>query len=178
MSGNTGKYHISIRIMHWSMALLILGMIAAGWYMAGLPKDDALKAPLTNLHKSFGTLALILFFVRLVIRLATKAPPLPETIPAIQRLLAHLGHAGLYVFMFIVPLSGYAMSNLYGYGVKMFGMEMPRLFSANKEFAALARESHGILPFLLLGLIALHVGAVVQHRFFEKPENDVLKRML
>lgn len=172
------KYHISIRILHWFMALMILGMIGVGWYMEDLPRENPLKGQLVGLHKSFGALALILFFVRAALRLATKVPPLPETIPVIQRFLAHAGHKLLYLLMFIVPLSGYAMSNLYGYGVKMFGIEMPKLFPEDKELASFVREAHEILPYILLGVVVLHVGAVIQHRFFDKKENDVLNRMV
>lgn len=172
------KYHIYIRIIHWAMALIILGMIGVGWYMSGLPKDGSLRNVLVDLHKSFGVLILILFFVRVAIRLATKIPPLPGTIPALQRKLAHLGHFMLYGLIFIVPLSGYAMSNMFGYRVKMFGLEMPKIFPDDKVIGRIAHEAHEILPYIFLAIIALHVAAVIQHHFFDKPENDILKRMV
>lgn len=177
-ANSSAKYHIAIRIMHWLMAILILGMIGIGWYMADLPKENPLKGELVSLHKSCGALLLILFFVRLAMRIVKKAPALPETIPPIERNLANLGHKLLYLFMLIVPLSGYAMSNLYGYAVKMFGIPMPILFSENKDLGKLAREAHELVPYILLGIIALHFAGAIKHRFFDKPENDVLGRML
>lgn len=178
MAGYAGKHHVLIRIMHWVMALLILGMIGCGWYMADLPKDDPLKGQLVGLHKSFGTLLLIMFFVRVLCRIVVTVPPLPETIPLIERALARVGHMMLYVFIGIVPLSGYAMSNMHGYEVSLFGLAMPKLFPTNKDLAGLVHEAHELLPYALLVIVILHVSAVIRHRFFDKPGNDVLGRML
>lgn len=42
-----------------------------------------------------------------------------------------------------------------------------------------ALDAHGILPYILLGLIALHLLGSLKHRFLDKGKNtDVLKRML
>jgi cytochrome b561 len=178
MVGEQQKYNISLRILHWVMAIIIIGMIGIGWYMSDLPRENPLKGTLIGIHKSFGVLILILFFVRIFFRLATAIPPLPETIRLMERRLAGVGHKALYVFIGIVPLSGYAMSNLYGYGVSLFGIPLPKIFPENKELAALAREAHEILPYILLGIIIVHIAAVVRHRFFDRPENNVLSRIV
>jgi len=164
--------------MHWLMALLIMGMIGIGWYMAELPRENPLKGTLVGLHKSFGALLLILFFVRVGIRFATAIPELPQTMQLLERRLATIGHKLLYVFIGIVPLSGYAMSNFYGYGVSLFGLPLPKIFPENKELAGLAHEAHEVLPYILLVIIVVHVAAVIRHRFFDRPENDVLPRIL
>jgi cytochrome b561 len=80
--------------------------------------------------------------------------------------------------MLIVPLSGYLMSNSYGFEVKFFGLTLPNLISQNIDLAKDFGEIHEISAFSLAGLIALHIVAVIKHRFFDQKENDVLKRML
>lgn len=172
------KYHILMRLMHWLMAVLIICMICLGWYMSDLPKEDPLKGVLVGLHKSFGVLLLVLFLLRVVSRVVLVIPPLPDTMALVERRLAHVGHGTLYILMAVIPLSGYAMSNMYGYGVSVFGLAMPKLFPANKELAAIAREAHELLPYVLLVVLIIHVAAVIKHRFFDKPENNVLGRML
>ncbi len=172
------KYHISLRIVHWLMALLIILMIGLGWYMADLPKEDPMRDVLYMRHKSIGVTILILFFLRVAIRISTKIPPLPNTISFINQQLAHLGHGVIYILMAMVPLSGYAMSNMYGFGVSMFGIDMPKLFPTNHEIARIAKEVHSVIPYVLLAVVILHALAALKHRFFEKPENDVLGRML
>ena len=178
MAKNIEKYDISLRIIHWLMAAIIIGLIAVGWYMADLSRESPLKGTLVGIHKSFGALILILFVVRVILRIKKGAPPLPETIRPMDRRFAALGHLLLYFFILIVPLSGYAMSNLYGYGVNLFGIPLPKIFFENKALGEIAHEAHEVLPCILLAIIAAHVVAVIKHRYFDKPGNDVLPRML
>lgn len=173
------KYPLSSRILHWLMALLILGMLGIGIYMTDfLPKDSPNHLKIYELHKSFGVMVLILVFIRIFNRLITKVPPLPETISKIEKILAHLGHFALYALMILIPLSGYLMSNSFGFPVHFFGIEMPFLVEKNFEHGKIFAEAHEILAYTLIAVIVLHIAAVVKHRYFDKPENDVLKRMI
>lgn len=173
------KYHTSIRILHWLMAVLILGMIAVGWYMSELPKEDANRGTLYFFHKSFGVLILILVTLRLSLRFITKVPPLPFTLHPLVRKLANFGHIMLYIFMFAIPVSGIMMSNMFGHGIPFFGIDIPKIFSENKVIGGIAHDSHEIMAYSLLALVAIHVSAVIKHRFFDKnKENNVLDRML
>ena len=86
------KYHVSIRVLHWLMALIILSMIAVGWYMEGLASDAPGRGDLYSLHKSFGVIALVLVFLRLGLRLMLGVPDLPDSIPLIIRKIAHFAH--------------------------------------------------------------------------------------
>lgn len=175
---STQKYNSVIRILHWLMALIIFGLIGLGIYMSDLPKGDVTRDALYALHKSFGALIILLFATRLIVRSLTKAPKLPDSFSRSEVLLANLGHKLLYVFMFLVPISGYAMSNFYGYGINMFGLNLPNIVTLNKDMGALAKEAHEILPYILLGIIGLHVAAALKHRFFDAKDKDVLDRML
>jgi len=95
-----------------------------------------------------------------------------------EKILAHLAHGALYLLMIIVPLSGYLMLNLFGYPVKFFSIELPSLVTANPELGMTFAEIHEVSAFILLGIVAIHILAVVKHRFFDKPENNVLKRII
>ncbi len=173
------KYPLSSRILHWLMALIILFMLGLGIYMTDfLGKEAPNRMEIYNLHKSLGVMILILIFIRLLNRLAFKAPALPDTMPKVEKTLAHLAHIALYILMIFVPLSGYLMSNSFGYPVNFFSIEMPFLVEKNFDHGKIFSEAHEILAFTLLGLVAIHVLAVIKHRFFDKAENDVLKRMI
>lgn len=143
-----------------------------------LPKDSPNHLQVYELHKSFGVLALALIFIRIINRFIKKPPALPDSMPKIEQILAHLGHLGLYFLMVAVPLSGFLMSNSFGFPVKFFGLELPMLVTTNFEHGKVFAEAHELCAYALLGLIATHVAAVIKHRFFDKPENDVLKRMI
>lgn len=171
------KYHWMLRITHWLMALLILGLIAVGWYMTGLDKTDENRYTFYGWHKSFGVVVLLLFGVRLVLRFTTHIPSLPAGLKPWEWKLSKLTHGLLYLFMLAVPLSGYAMSAAGGHGVKLFGIPMPSLFPEDKTIAGIAHEAHEIIPYILLGLVVLHIAGALKHRFMDAPENNVIRRM-
>lgn len=172
------KYPLSMRLMHWIMALLIIFMLALGFYMTNVGREDPGHLKLYELHKSIGAMILILVFFRITIRLLKPVPPLPDTIDTVTQFLAHLGHLALYVLMILMPLSGYLMSNFFGFHVMLFGIPMPTLVSANFEMGNLFAQIHEILGFAFLAVLGIHIAAVIKHRFFDLPENDILKRMM
>ncbi len=173
------KYSLSARILHWSMAIVIIGLLGMGIYMKEfLDKEAPNRMMIYNLHKSFGVLILILILIRFLNRLKNKPPHLPYTLPKYERILAHLAHIALYIFMVIVPLSGYLMSNSFGYPAMFFGYEMPFLIAKNFDHGKVFAEIHEVAAYSLLAVVALHILGVIKHRFFDIPENDVLKRMI
>jgi len=173
------KYHISSRIFHWAMAIIIISAICLGVYMTEfLPKDASNRSELYGLHKSLGILVLLLIFPRIINRFINKPPALPETIKKIDQILAHAGHIVLYILMILVPLSGYLMSNSYGYRVKLFSIEMPFIIEKNYELGKIFSSLHYYLGYGILFMVLIHIAAVVKHRFFDSKENDVLKRMI
>ncbi len=175
----TKKYHISSRVIHWLAAFLIFGLLIVGIYMADfMPADAPNKFQIYDLHKSFGVVVLILIFIRIFNRFLNKAPKLPEGLPQIEKLFSHAVHLLLYVLMLVVPFSGYLMSNAYGFPVHFFTITMPNLISAKPEIGIYFAKTHKYAAYTLIAAIAFHIAGALKHRFFDKPENDVLKRML
>ena len=175
---NIDKYPLTMRVMHWVVGFVFLGIIAAGWFMTGLDDDVSYKYDIYYWHKSFGVLVIFLLFARVLIRWSSKKPELPESIPLYQRKLVVFIHYLLYLFMFLVPISGYMMSDAAGKNVPLFGFVMPSFLEKNTDLAGLLHQIHVFIPYVLLSIIVLHTLAVLKHRFFDKPENDVLKRMI
>ena len=173
------KYSLSSRILHWTMAVIILGLLGVGIYMTEfLDKESENRMMIYGLHKSFGVVALILIVVRIINRFINKPPALPDTIKKEERIAAHLGHIALYVLMLLVPLSGYLMSNSYGYPVKLFGLQLPFLVEKNFDIGPIFSNAHFYFGYGLLAVVVIHIAAVAKHKFFDKEENDVLKRMM
>ncbi len=173
------KYPVALRLLHWVMALIILGMIAVGWYMAGLPKEAPNKLFFYPWHKSFGVLILLLVMVRLAIRLRSQVPELPVALAAWEKRLAWFSHRLFYVLMILVPLAGYTMSCAGGHPVNFFGTELPALVPENEPLAEFAHMAHAVLAFTLLGVMVLHVAGTIKHRWVDRdPSKDVLSRML
>src|SRR3954469_23848824 len=95
------RYSPAQKWLHWSMAVLILGMIAIGLTMTNLG-DGPLKDRLYELHKSIGLTVLALALVRIAVRRRRGAPPLEPGVPAWQRFAAHASHYALYGLIVLV----------------------------------------------------------------------------
>jgi cytochrome b561 len=173
------KYALSSRIIHWFMAVLILTLLGLGIYMTQfLTQESPNRMEIYDLHKSLGVMALVFIFIRIINRFIKKAPALPETMLKIEIILSHLGHLALYILMIIVPLSGYMMSNSFGFPVSFFGIELPFIIEKNFDIGKICATVHELAAYGLLAVVTVHVLAVIKHRFFDTPEDDVLKRMI
>lgn len=169
------KYHIFSRILHWSMAIIIIFLLGLGIYMNDfLSKEAPNRMDVYNLHKSLGVLVLILIFIRITNRFINKAPAFPDNMKKIEKTAAHLLHMFLYLLMIIVPLSGYLMSNFFGYPAMFFGFEMPFLVATNFEIGKIAAEIHEISAFTMIGALILHILATIKHFIFDR---SLVKRM-
>jgi cytochrome b561 len=156
------RFSLALRALHWLMALMILTMLFVGVGMMSTASDA--RRWLYELHKPLGILILLLAAIRLIVRLVTKAPPLPADMPAIQKLAAHASHVLLYVLMFALPLIGWAMLSAGGYPISLFGsIHLPPIVSQSAPLYALLHAVHVTLALLLFGVVLAHLGAALLH---------------
>jgi len=124
---NPARYGKVAMLLHWCIALLVIGMLVLGYYMVGIPKGTPDRAVYFNLHKSFGVLAGVLIIVRLLWRVTHRPPALPASMAAWNIKAAQGGHLLLYVLMLLQPLTGYLSSSFNKYGVRFFGLQFAAL---------------------------------------------------
>lgn len=170
---NAPRYDRGAIALHWLHAVLVLGLIAWGLYMGGLPKGPE-RSFAIGLHKSFGIVALLLVALRLWWRLRHPAPPDPR-LGTVERRLAAAGHRLLYLLLVATPLTGYLSSSFTQYPMKVFGVAIPKAGWPDEALNAFFNGAHGVCAWTLVVLIAAHVGAVVLHALQGKA---VLGRML
>ena len=177
------RYSSIAIILHWAIAILILGQIAGGLYMHNLPNDAAAKFDLYQLHKSFGVSVLVLSLARLGWRLINPAPALPQAMPPWQRFVARGVHWGFYVLIIATPLVGWAMVSVSPKEIPTlwFGLaNVPHLpivetFADRAAAEELFAETHKLLALSILALLALHVAAALKHGLLDK--DDVVESM-
>lgn len=175
----TESYHKNSKIIHWLMAIIIIGLLCSGIFMANFISSEAnYRGDIYSIHKSFGVVALFLITIRVINKIKNKPPALPESIKKVDRILAHIGHQLLYLSMIIMPLSGYLMSNSYGHSVKFFSITLPDLITKNYELGAIFAKTHKYLGYAMAAIIIAHIAGALKHRYFDKEENDVIKRMI
>ena len=162
--------------LHWLMALLLLGLLALGFYMSDLPLSPR-KLQLYAWHKWAGITVFLLVLIRLGWRLTHRPPALPAHMPPLLRMAAHAGHALLYVLMFAIPLSGWLMSSAKGFQTVWFGvLPIPDLLSKDPALGELLQSVHVSLNLLFIAVLAGHIGAALKHHFIDR--DDILTRML
>lgn len=180
------KYPLIMRVLHWVMAILIALELVAGLLMVHLyDQTAAVVGDLYPWHKSVGLLILLFILWRMVVRSRSTVPALPDSLQNWEKVSAHVGHGLLYLLILVVPIMGYCMSSTYTMsdGVTFFGLPVPELLPKNDAQFAVFQLLHRIGAYVLLGVVVVHVLAVLKHRFLDRNhaganDSDVLSRML
>src|SRR5260370_23316313 len=107
------------RLLHWTMAPLILAMLFVGVGMVAT--ISRAHSTLIAIHKPLGIALLLLVVIRACVRLKRGSPPLPDDMPAPQQIVAKLSHLARYALMAALPLIGWAMVPAAGYPVTLLG---------------------------------------------------------
>jgi len=176
MHDRSARYSLPAVVLHWVIALLIIGMITLGYYMINVPKGTPDRGFYFNLHKSFGVLAGIVILLSIGRRLRHAAPPLPASMPAWEVRAAHWGHRVLYFFMVLEPTTGYLTSSFNKYGVRFFGVALPHWGWEDKQLRELFAGIHYLVAAVLVALIVIHVLAAFKHLLVDR--DGVFQRMM
>lgn len=167
-------YTTPARLLHWTMAALILLMLFIGVVMTSISTPE--RQSLIALHKTIGVLILLFGVVRLGWRIFNPPPHAPADEPQWRRLVAEATHWLFYALIFAMPLIGWAMQSAAGYPVSVFGgLYLPAIAPQSGELHALLRAAHRIGAYLLYGLFIMHVSAALFHTMVL--EDGTLKRM-
>ena len=163
-------------VLHWLIAALVLAQLALGWWMIDIPKNPVgVRAWWFNLHKSLGITTGLLVIVRIVWRVTHPAPPLPETLPEWQRAAAKVSHAGLYLCLLTMPITGYLGSNFTKYPIKYFGYAIPHWGWDAPPLKELMSQIHYATVVVFMILIGVHVLAAFRHLLTR--DDQVFRRM-
>jgi cytochrome b561 len=174
MADASARYTRTAVALHWLLALMILGSLALGAYMADLPLSPT-RIRLFNWHKWAGVTILLLSALRLLWRL-THPPPADLPMPAWQRRAAHATHLLLYALFFAVPLAGWAYSSAAGFPVVWFGvLPLPDWVPVDRALAQTLKGLHRVLAYALAAGVAVHLTATLKHHFIDR--DVLLQRM-
>ena len=153
------------KALHWLVALLVFVTWPLG-LMIGFVKDDV-KLDFYLVHESFGFLVLWAMLLRVGFRLVQPAPPVERS--ALQRIAAHTVHWLLYVFLIIMPVSGFLATNAHGFPLQWFGVvTIWSPLGKSPEIAPTLSAIHEWSAWIVLGLFALHILAVIFHHLIRR----------
>lgn len=169
-------YSSGSKFFHWTIAIIVISMLSVSFFLEDLPEQYIATAFMV--HKSFGLTVLGLMLLRLLWIIHTGKPALPPNIPTWQRHLARLVQTSLYLFLFLMPLSGWMLTtakNRIPVYFGMFSLPMPGV-PVSESLGELMEQCHGVIAWILIGLIMLHVAGAFKHHVINK--DDVLRSML
>ena len=174
-----GRFGAAAMGLHWTMAGLVVPLWALGYYMVGQTGDLLAQYELYQLHKSFGFVVFGLGVLRLAWRLIDPPPPLPATMSRWHRTSARLSHAGFYLLLLGLPVTGFLMSAASPLGIPTVLFEtirIPHPIGPSQPLYDFFRITHYALAWTLAGLVGLHLLAALHHQFIGK--DRIMLRML
>ena len=172
MMSNANRYGNVAIALHWISGLAILLLVPLGFLMQAV--EPASQVVLYRAHAILGLTALFLTVLRVVWWIAFDRKPVAIDGPGWQKGLARGVHVLFYVALLVLGASGIATMALSGAGEFIFerGIAPPPGIFDNIA----PRMVHGLLAWLLIVLLVLHVGAVLLHQF--RKRDGMLARML
>ncbi len=172
------RYTRTAMVLHWVVAVLIVGNVVLGLAADSLPEDWIRSA--VDTHKSIGITVLGLAVLRLLWRFAYRPPPMPDSYARSERLGAHAAHVALYVLIFALPISGWMHDSAWNGGathpVFLYGVipwfripALANLDPATKDHLhAVLFTCHVWFGYALYGLLGLHVLGALKHQFWDR----------
>jgi cytochrome b561 len=168
-------YGTVARILHWVVALLVVLQIPAGIAMTSEPLA-AWADPIYIFHKGSGAVLFVLVLARVAWRLTHRAPAFPAFMPPLEQRIAGATHVAIYVLLVVMVVSGYIRTVGDDFPIELLDvLGVPPLIPPMPRLAHAMLVVHQFTVVALVGLVAVHVSAVLRHHMIER--NPVLARM-
>ena len=167
------EYGIISKLLHWLSAILLLIQIPLGFYLVGLDFGEE-RITIENIHVLVG---LGIFYVVIFRLLNNLINPVPKLGPATflgQRFIAKLNHLLLYIAILSITISGILKKLFNGESLIIFFKKIK--IEDNFELADQFYNIHILSNYALIGLVVLHISAVIIHKLFFK--ENLLKKIL
>ncbi|WP_316353226.1 cytochrome b [Candidatus Trichorickettsia mobilis] len=167
------EYGMVSKLLHWTIAIVIIGMIVVGFVMSGMANSE-LKFQVYGIHKATGAVLIFFIFLRLIWKLINVS--VVVEMPSLHHFAAKAGHILLYILMFAMPISGILMSLMGGHDISIYGFYTIEAITKDELIGKTSWILHGYFAWILVGVIAGHVLAALYHHFIRK--DNVLKNMM
>lgn len=173
MSNQTtpARYHPVHVTLHWLVAVLTIFLLAVGILV--FPRTpNADEVQMLGVHKIAGIFLGLFMIIRLITRFVFKRPaPADAGHPALN-VVGKIVHFLLYAGVFTMMFTGDSLDEAYGLEniLKGSGETIPE-----NLFVYPQRILHGNLAYIMIALVAMHIGAALYHQFIRK--DNLIARM-
>jgi cytochrome b561 len=174
-----GQYGAIAKLFHWVTLGLMLVALPLGFVIQHV--KDASKMGFYALHESAGLTILFVAIARLIWRWLSPPPSLPNDMPKLMRTASAAVHHSLYALLILQPILGFMATNAWGFPMQgatayLGFIEFPKFMEAWESLAKILSLFHTIGGWLLVVLIALHIGGALFHHAIRR--DGTLMRMI
>ncbi len=152
------------RLLHWTMALAVIAMLALGTVIAEM-QPDLSTLWLYGLHKTVGIIILTLAVIRLIWHRLSPPPPPIGPPRGWETRAARAAHVLFYILLIAIPLSGWFASSATGIDVMLFDRWiLPPIAPVSELWEKRGFAVHEALTTALIALIVIHVLAALKRQ--------------
>ena len=170
---NKIKYGLLSKLIHWLTAAGLIVQIPLGFYLVDLEFDQS-RIDIENYHILFGLIIFYSTLIRLIFKVLTPIPDFKGSAFLGQKFIARLNHLLLYLTLLTITISGILKKLFNGESLVIFFKKINLTY--NYELSEQFYSIHILANYTLVGLITLHVLAVLFHKFLLR--ENILKRIL
>ena len=173
LTNSLTEYGFISKVFHWLSAAVLIIQIPLGFYLVDMDFGDK-RLTVESIHVTLGLSIFYLILFRLLYKTLNPTPRLQNSLFPGQKIIAKLNHIFLYVSILVITISGALKKLFNGEELDMFFFNLE--IKDNFELAEIFYEIHIIGNYTLIGLITLHISAVIIHKILFK--ENLLKRIL
>ena len=170
---NKSKYGLLSKLFHWLTAAGLIVQIPLGFYLVDLDFDQS-RVDIENYHILFGLIIFYVALIRLIFKVLTPIPDFKGSAFLGQKFIAKLNHFFLYLTLLTITTSGILKKLFNGESMIIFFKKIDLTY--NYELSEQFYSIHILANYALIGLITLHILAVLFHKFLLR--ENILKRIL
>ncbi len=160
-------------MLHWLSAIILFIQIPLGFYLVDLDFGEQ-RITIEDMHVTLGLTVFYIIIIRLINNILNPTPKLDPSIFKGQKFLAKMNHVLLYITILTITISGILKKLFNGETLTILFREIQ--INENFDLADLFYEIHILSNYILIGLIVLHITAVIIHKLFFG--DNLLKRIL
>jgi cytochrome b561 len=174
---NTKKeYGLVAKILHWQIAVTMIGLIGIGWYTSGLDNESVLYWRLLDLHEAVGLSLFVVFPLKIVWTVVSPHPEYLPTMAVWERTTATIVRWLLISAVLVIPLSGFLYVATNGEAVRLYNLiTIPDLGELPERTRERLSDVHYYGSYGCAALIVIHIMAALKHHFIDR--NTSLRRM-
>ena len=173
MASERVQFGLFSRLLHWTMAAMVLAMLGIGVAMVASLADYHV---LVSIHRPLGVAIFVLVVIRFANRLLTRRPSFPATMSRTEQLATTAAEYTMYGLMFVLPLVGWGMLSAAGYPIVLFGRtHLPPILPRSAALYELLRTSHTLFAYVFFLTFLAHLSSVLFHALVIR--DGILRRM-